>query len=129
MSTCLFEYSIVNLRITGLKGGDSFSICSKCDTIHKLKLSAVPRSADHKELKSLYIKHSNAEMCERAAYSGYITHSKIKALEFLCILHDKMEHSKTALPCLKSRTEDMDAFIKPLILVTRMFAHRLNDTK
>lgn len=109
--------------------GDSFSRCSKCDRIQTLKLSAVPGSADHKEFESLYTKHTNAQMSARAAYWSDRTHSKKRPLEFLCILHDKMDHSKTALPCLKSRTKDLDALTKLPISVTGMFAHGHGDLK
>ena len=49
--------------------------------------------------------------------------------EVLCVMHDKMDHSKTASPCFASRNKATDGLMKLPISVTGMLAHGHGDVK
>jgi hypothetical protein len=45
------------------------------------------------------------------------------------IIHDKMDHVKTASPCFASKNKSIDAFMRLLVAVTGMIAHGHGDGK
>jgi hypothetical protein len=44
-------------------------------------------------------------------------------MQVLCIVHDKMDHSKSASPCFASKMKSVDGYLKFPVYVTRMIAH------
>ena len=47
----------------------------------------------------------------------------------LTIIHDKMDHAKTALPCFISKRKSIDSFMRLPIAMTSMIAHGHRDVK
>ena len=47
----------------------------------------------------------------------------------LTIIHDKMDHSKTASPHFSHKTKATDSFMKMLVAVTGMIAHGHGDIR
>ena len=47
----------------------------------------------------------------------------------LTIIHDKMDHAKTASPCFASKMKSIDSFMQLPIVVTSMIAHGHGDVK
>lgn len=109
--------------------GDSFSRCSKCDMYTTLRNAAPRGSKEQKEWALKFNKHIKAQWAARNVYWSDRIHSIDRPMEFISILHDKMDHSKTALPCLRSRTKDLDGFLKLPISVIGMYAHGHGDTR
>jgi hypothetical protein len=52
-----------------------------------------------------------------------------KLEKHLTIIHDKMYHAKTALPCFESKSKSSNAFMWLSIAVTDMIAHGHGDVK
>jgi hypothetical protein len=73
--------------------------------------------------------HLREQECARAYYYLSRALSIHRPLQVLSIMHDKMDHSKTASPCLASRTKSVDGFMKLPISVTGMLAHGHGDKK
>ena len=47
----------------------------------------------------------------------------------LTIIHDKMDHAKTASPCFASKTKSTNSFMRLPIAVTGMIVHGHEDVK
>jgi hypothetical protein len=47
----------------------------------------------------------------------------------LTIIHDKMDHGKTASPCFANKSKDTDMFTKLPLSVTGMMAHGHGDER
>ena len=50
-------------------------------------------------------------------------------MQVLCIMHDRMDHSKTSSPCFALKTKSVDAYLKLFVFVTIMIAHGHGDKK
>jgi hypothetical protein len=50
-------------------------------------------------------------------------------MQVLCIMHDKMDHSKIASLCFASKTKSVDAYLKLPVSVTGMIVHGHGDKK
>jgi hypothetical protein len=50
-------------------------------------------------------------------------------MQVLCIMHDKMDHSKIASPYFASKTKSLDGYLKLSVSITGMIAHGYGDKK
>lgn len=109
--------------------GDLFARCSKCDLYTTLRNAAPRGSKEQKQWALKFNKHTKAQWAARNVYWSDRLHSINRPLEFVSIIHDKMDHSKTALPCLRNRTKDLDGLSKLPVSVTGMYAHGHADAR
>ena len=112
-----------------IKGrGDSFARCSICDNLKQLRASFALGLEDYGRIQKRFDKHSFLQEACRHAYYRSRWLSKLHPSQLLSIMHDKMDHSKTAC-ALARKTKALDGFMKLLVKVTRMFAHGHGDEK
>ena len=76
---------------------NNFSRCSECDFLQDC-ISRYPRGCDEwatlVDDKTKHINYQNAGCC---LYHGWSCNSIDSPTEFLCIIHDKMDHTKLAI--------------------------------
>jgi hypothetical protein len=102
---------------------DGFARCGRCDNLTK------HGSASFKHMTMLLETHLRKQEYTRAYYYLSRARSIHRPMQVLCIMHDKMDHSKTASPCFALKTKSVDAYLKLPISVTRMIAHGHGDKK
>jgi hypothetical protein len=73
--------------------------------------------------------HLHEQECTRAYYYLSRVLSIHRPMQVLCIMHDKMDHSKTTSPCFSLKTKSVDAYLKLPVSVTGMIAHGHGDKK
>ena len=67
--------------------------------------------------------HGQAQMVHRELYYANQNLSKNESSKVLTIIHDKMDHSKTACPHFSHKNKAVDSFMKLPIAVTGMITH------
>jgi hypothetical protein len=76
-----------------------------------------------------YKTHLAEQEAYRNAYYGSRYMSISKPKKCLTIIHDKMDHAKTASPCFANKTKSTDSFMRLPVAVTGMTAHGHGDVK
>jgi hypothetical protein len=108
---------------------DGFARCGRCDNLTKQLHLQAHGSAGFKHVTMLLETHLREQECARAYYYLSRALSIHRPMQVLCIIHDKMDHSKTTSPCFASKTKSVDAYLKLPISVTGMIAHGHGDKK
>ena len=84
---------------------NNFSKCSKCDFLQDC-ISKYPRDCDEwATLVNDKTKHINYQNACRGLYHGWSSNSVDSPMEFLCIIHDKMDHTKSTIPRMQRSTK------------------------
>ena len=109
--------------------GDSFARCGTCDELKKLRDVHTSGTPEYLKVQARFEKHLFAQEAARNAYYGSRALSCYYPSRFLSIMHDKMDHSKTASPCFARKNKNTDGFMKLPISVTGMLAHGHGDEK
>jgi hypothetical protein len=109
--------------------GDMFARCGVCDSKRSLRDLHPVGSNNYSIFDKAYKKHLTEQEAHRNAYYGSQYMSISKPEKCLTIIHDKMDHAKTALPCFASKTKSTDSFMRLPIVVTGMIAHGHGDIK
>ena len=113
-----------------IKGrGDSFARCSICDNLKQIRASFAPGSEDYERIQKQFDKHLFLQEACRNVYYCSRWLSNLRPSQVLSIMHDKMDHSKTACPALARKTKALEGFMKLPMKVTGMFAHGHGDGK
>ncbi len=111
------------------KPGDNFARCASCDRYHSLRKAATPNSQAAilwaRKLKT----HLDSAMAHRELYSANRYRSKFFPDECVTIMHDKMDHAKTASPVFSHKTKHLDGLMKLPVSVTGMLAHGHGDVR
>jgi hypothetical protein len=85
--------------------GSNFSRCTECDFL-RCCISKYPKDCPEWQAlvddRTRHITYQNA--CRRI-YRGWSTQSVESLSQFLCIIHDKMDHTKTAIPRMQRITK------------------------
>ena len=84
---------------------NNFSKCSECNFLQDC-ISRYPRGCDEWAtlVKDMY-KHINYQNACHRLYHGWSSNSVDSPMEFLCIIHDKMDHTKSAIPRMEQSTK------------------------
>ena len=108
--------------------GDSFARCGLCDKYNQLRSTCVGEEAKSKweELKKI---HNKGQLAHRQYYYEKRDESIRSLDKMLCIIHDKMDHSKTASPHFSHKTKVTESFMKMPVAVTGMIAHGHGDVQ
>ena len=103
------------------KAGDKFARCSKCIR-HKLLRDAHPVGSDpYNAHQQNYMNHVNMQEAHRHDYYKNRALSIARPLEVMTIIHDKMDHAKTACPCYAHKDKAIDGLFRLPVSVTGTF--------
>ena len=111
------------------KPGDNFARCGTCDKLQDLKKGAI--SGSHNELKysRKLDRHVEIARAHRELYYANRHRSVAFPHECLTVMHDKMDHAKTASPVFSHRSKELDGLVKLPVSVTGMIAHGHGDVR
>ena len=106
---------------------NNFSRCTECDFLQDC-ISKYPRGCEEwATLVNDRTKHINYQNACRRLYHGWSSNSIDSPTEFLCIIHDKMDHTKTAIPRMHPTMKATSGLGQIPISVTRMLTHGHGD--
>jgi len=98
--------------------GDKFARCSKCEKLKRLRDAHTMGTESYVAHQLNYFKHVNMQEAHRNDYYTNRALSISKPLEVLTVIHDKMDHAKTASPCFANRIKATDGLFKLPVSVT-----------
>ena len=105
----------------------NFSRCSECDFLQDC-ISRYPWGCNEwATLVNHKTKHINYQNACRCLYHGWSSNSVDSPSEFLCIIHDKMDHTKSAIPRMQRSTKATSGLGQIPISVTGMLTHGHGD--
>nr|PNR63282.1 hypothetical protein PHYPA_001707 [Physcomitrium patens] len=109
--------------------GDNFVRCGTCDKYKELRKGAIGGSEQamkwtRKLEKHLGIARAHREYCYAKQY-----YLQTYPDECVTIMHDKMDHAKTASPVFSHKNKELDALVKLPVSVTGMIAHGHGDVR
>ena len=85
--------------------GNSFAKCSTCDQLQEFILKSPKRNPEYVEFVKQREEHfAHQQSCHRL-YSASHEESKRNLGEILCVIHDKMDTAKSALPRMHITTK------------------------
>jgi hypothetical protein len=109
--------------------GDSFARCGQCNKFKKLRAACTrgSRAADiwTRKLGA----HIDAQTSHSELYYANRRLSEKEPTKVLNIIHDKMDHSKTASPHFSHKNKATDSLMKLPVAVTGMIAHGHGDVR
>ena len=109
------------------KPGDNFAQCAKCDrfkTLRRIAILPLKQKWDR-----LMKKHWLKARAHQDHYYVNRLRSTLYPHECLTIMHDKMDHTKTASPVFSHKSKQLDGLTKLPVLVTGMIAHGHGDVR
>ena len=109
--------------------GDTFARCGTCDRYRQLKSACTPSSSTLSMWDRLLNTHLESQRAHRMLYYSNRYISEMYPEKMLTIIHDKMDHSKTASPHFSHKTKATDCFMKMPVAVTGMIAHGHGDIR
>ena len=109
--------------------GDSFSRCGLCDRYKQLRSACTPLSHSADKWGRLLAAHRSGQRAHRLFYYANRHTSEMYPAKILCVIHDKMDHSKIASPHYSHKTKVTDSFMKMPFAITRMIAHGHGDVQ
>lgn len=109
--------------------GDSFSRCGLCDTYKQLRSACTPLSNAQEKWGRILSTHLAGQRAHRELYYANRHISESYPEKMLTVIHDKMDHSKTASPHFSHKTKATDSFMKMPVAVTGMIAHGHGDVR
>ena len=98
--------------------GDKFARCSKCETLKRLRDAHTIGTESYSAHQLNYFKHVNMQEAHRNDYYTNRALSIARPLDVLTVIHDKMDHAKTASPCFANRIKATDGLFKLPVFVT-----------
>ena len=109
--------------------GDSFLRCGLYDKYKKLQSACSPLSYAQEKWTQALENHLTCARAHRELYYFNRTLSEDFPEKMLTIIHDKMDHSKTASPHYSHKTKATDSYTRMLVAITGMIAHGHGDVK
>ncbi|KAG0581688.1 hypothetical protein KC19_3G000300 [Ceratodon purpureus] len=105
------------------KPGDNFARCSKCDRFHEQRRGAIAGSSQALLWAKKLEVHLAKARAHREVYYANRRRSQTYPHECLTIMHDKMDHAKTASHVFSHKSKELDGLMKLPVSVTGMIAH------
>jgi hypothetical protein len=105
--------------------GDKFARCSNCEKLKRLRDAHTMGTESYAAHQLNYFKHVNMQEAHRNDYYTNRALSISRPLEVLTVIHDKMDHAKTASPCFANRIKATDGFFKLPVSVTGEFRYNI----
>ena len=111
------------------KPGDNFARCATCDTLQALKRASLAGSITNLKWSRKLGRHLAIACAHRDYYyiNRYRSHNFPH--ECLTVMHDKMDHTKTASLVFSHKSKDLDGLVKLPLSVTGMIAHGHGDVR
>jgi len=98
-----------------------------CKKYKQLRSACTPLSYAQEKWLLVLDSHLASQRAHRELYYGNRHISESYPEKMLTIIHDKMDHSKTASPHFSHKTKATDSFMKMPVAVTGMIAHGHGD--
>jgi hypothetical protein len=109
--------------------GDSIARSRQCDKFKKLR-AACTRDTSAADIWTRKLgAHIDAQTSHRELYYANHSLSEKEPTKILTIIHDKMDHSKTASPHFSHKNKVTDFLMKLPVAVTGMIAHGHGDVR
>ena len=109
------------------KPGDNFAQCAKCDRFKTLRRTAIL------PLKQKWDRLMKKHLLKARAHQDHYYVNQLRSTlyphECLTIMHDKMDHAKTASPVFSYKSKQLDGLTKLPVSVTGMIAHGHGDVR
>nr|PNR58557.1 hypothetical protein PHYPA_005552 [Physcomitrium patens] len=105
----------------------NFSRCTECDFLQDCILRYPRGSEEWATLVKDRTRHINYQNACRRLYHGWSSSSVESPTEFLCFIHDKMDHMKSAIPRMLRNTKATSGLGQIPISVTGMLTHGYGD--
>ena len=130
----LKEVSVLNISRTRKKKfpeyntkkpGDNFTRCAKCDRFKTLKRTTI--LSLKRKWDRLLEKHLFRARAHQDHYYANRLRSILYPHECLTIMHDKMDHAKTASSVFSHKSKQLDGLTKLPVSMTGMIAHGHGD--
>ena len=113
-----------------LKGrGDSFARCGTCDEYKQLRSACTPMSVQWEKWEKVLENHLAGQKAHRELYYAHRYILEEYPEKMVTIIHDKMDHSKTASPHFSHKSKATESFMKLPIAITGMIAHGHGDVR
>nr|PNR31019.1 hypothetical protein PHYPA_027335 [Physcomitrium patens] len=109
--------------------GDNFARCGTCDKYKELRKGAIGGSEQAMKWTRKLEKHLGIARAHREYYYAKRYYSQTYPDECVTIMHDKMDHAKTASPVFSHKNKELDALVKLRVSVTGMIAHGHGDVR
>ena len=109
--------------------GDTFARCGQCDTYKRLKSACTPQSRAREKWAYILQTHIAGQKAHRELYYANRHISEKYPEKMLTIIHDKMDHSKTASPHFSYKSKATNSFMKFPVAVRGMIAHGHGDIR
>ncbi len=125
MSQLMKKY---HFNVNVQKRGSTFAKCIVCESLKNLISKVGKNSASAKEHEFKLKRHNkHGESC-RHFYHSWKVESIPSKEEFLCIIHNKMDHSKIVLPRLQVKNKMVEVGLSQLpITLIGMIVHGHGD--
>ena len=107
--------------------GSSFAKCSTCDQLQEFILKSPKRSLQYVEFVKQWEEHLAHQQSCRRLYGAWLEESKSNPSDILCIIHDKMDTTKTALPRMRVTTKATQGLGQLPMNVTGMVSYGHGD--
>ena len=111
------------------KLGDNFAHCSNCDKYHSLRTLHQPRMQVASLVATKLQMHLNKAWAHGDLNAANQYPSKCFPHECMTIMHDKIDHTKTAFSMLSQKTKHLDGLTKLPLSVTSILAHGHGDMR
>ncbi len=109
------------------KKGFTFAKCIVCESLKDLILKVGEKNASEKESQMKLKRHNKHQKICRALYWSWKTKSAWLKEEFSCVIHDKMDHSKIAIPRLEVKNKITEELGWLLVMLIGMIVHGHGD--
>ena len=109
--------------------GDNFARCGTCDKYKELRKGAIAGSEQALKWSRKLDKHLAIARAHRKYYYAKRYHSLTYPHECLTVMHDKMDHAKTASPVFSHKSKELNSLVKLPVSVIGMIAHGHGDMR
>ena len=109
--------------------GDSFARCGTCDEYKQLCSACTPMSVQQEKWEKVLENHLAGQKAHRKLYYAHRYISEEYPEKMVTIIHDKMDHSKTASPHFSHKSKATESFMKLPVAITGMIAHGHGDVR
>lgn len=114
-------------KTVSLSKSSTFSKCDICTTI-KAKLESTKNQEERARYFAQRRAHMLQQMSCRNLYYAWRSSSEMYPKKFLCIIHDKMDQSKTAIPQIRPIPKSLNGVERLPISLTGMLTHGHGET-
>ena len=108
------------LKFDVKRPGDNFARCGTCDKYKELRKGAIGGSEQAMKWTRKLKKHLGIARAHREYYYAKRYYSQTYPDECMTIMHDKMDHAKSASPRFFHKNKELDALVKLYVSVIGM---------